>query len=574
MSSARKSRRRLDLDQGAAGAHAVISRRELPAPRGSDAAETSIPPPSQPNWAGRGLSRGRPLFYKRPPFATRGLTRLISSLTPADTTAGEHTLARHLPLFAAHTVLVLGDVMLDRYVLGEVRRISQEAPIPVLHAQGRRTVLGGAGNVAQNAVALGARAILVGVVGDDLAAAEVSEMLHATPGITDRLVRAPGRPTTVKTRFMSGGHQLLRLDEEVTGPIDAWLESELLAAYAAALPAAAIVVLSDYAKGVLTDTVLSRAIAMARDAGRIVVADPKRVRFDAYRHVGVLTPNAAEVARATGIAAGDDTGAAAAGLAALEQANADAVLVKRSDKGLTLVRREHPALHIPTRAQEVADVSGAGDTLVIAFAIALACGAPLHEAAALANVAAGIVVGKPGTATVGHAELFEALHRNELLTIDHKVSELETALERIAVWRAAGLRIGFTNGCFDLIHPGHVRLLARARAACDRLVVGLNSDASVHRLKGAGRPVQSETARATVMASMASADLVVVFDEDTPERLIAAIRPDLLFKGADYRLDEVVGADIVHAAGGKVMLIPLEEGFSTTNTIRRINAPR
>jgi len=501
---------------------------------------------------------------------------LISSLTPAETTAGigEHTLARHLPLFAARTVLVLGDVMLDRYVLGEVRRISQEAPIPVLHAQGKRRMLGGAGNVAQNAATLGAGAILVGVVGNDFAAAKITDLLRASPAIADRLVRAPGRPTTVKTRFMSGGHQLLRLDEEVTEPIDARLEAELLAAYAAALPAASVVVLSDYAKGVLTDAVLTQAIAMARAAGRIVVADPKRMRFDAYRHVGVLTPNAAEVARATGIAAGDDAGAAAAGLAALEQAEADAVLVKRSEKGLTLVRREHPPLHIPTHAQEVADVSGAGDTLVIAFAIALACGAPLHEAAALANVAAGIVVGKPGTATVGHAELFEALHRNKLLAIDHKVAELETALDRIAAWRAAGLRIGFTNGCFDLIHPGHVRLLARARAACDRLVVGLNSDASVRRLKGAGRPVQSETARATVMASMVSADLVVVFDEDTPARLIEAIRPELLFKGADYRLDEVVGADLVRAAGGKVVLIPLEEGFSTTNTIRRINARR
>jgi D-beta-D-heptose 7-phosphate kinase / D-beta-D-heptose 1-phosphate adenosyltransferase len=217
-------------------------------------------------------------------------------------------------------------------------------------------------------------------------------------------------------------------------------------------------------------------------------------------------------------------------------------------------------------------VSGAGDTLVTAFALALAAGAPMHEAAALANVAAGIVVGKPGTATVGHAELTEALHRHELLAIDDKVMERATAVERIAAWRAKGLRIGFTNGCFDLIHPGHVRLLARARAGCDLLVVGLNSDASVRRLKGAGRPVQSEMARATVMASMASADLVVIFDEDTPQLLIEAIRPDVLFKGADYRMEEVVGGEFVLGYGGKVSLIPLEEGFSTTNTIRRINA--
>jgi D-beta-D-heptose 7-phosphate kinase/D-beta-D-heptose 1-phosphate adenosyltransferase len=484
----------------------------------------------------------------------------------------EHALARHLPSFATRVVLVLGDVMLDRYVSGEVRRISPEAPIPVLRSQAMHRVLGGAGNVAQNVASLGARAVLVGVIGDDTAGAELGCILRDVPGIVDRLVRTPSRPTTVKTRFMSGAHQLLRLDEEVTTPITPALEAAVLAAFASALPECDIVVLSDYAKGVLTDAVLARAIALSRAAGRIVVADPKRERFEAYAHVGVLAPNALEISRATGIAAVDDAGAAASGLAALEQAQADAVLVKRSEKGLTLVRRDLPPLHISTRAQAVADVSGAGDTLVTAFALALASGAPLHEAASVANVAAGIVVGKSGTASVSHAELFEALHRRELLSIDDKVVERDAALARIAAWRAAGLRIGFTNGCFDLIHPGHVRLLARARAACDRLVVGLNSDDSVRRLKGPDRPVQSEAARATVMASMASADLVVLFEEDTPERLIAAIAPDILFKGADYRPDQVVGADIVRARGGEVVLLALEQGYSTTDTIRRINA--
>ena len=399
------------------------------------------------------------------------------ALTDADT--GEDPLAPHLPQFEGKTLLVLGDAMLDRYVLGAAERMSPEAPIPVLHVRGRRRTLGGAGNVAQNAAALGARAILVSVVGDDAPAAEIADLLAHAPAIENALVAAPGRPTTVKTRFMSGGHQLLRVDEEVVDPIDPPLETALLAAYERALPAASAVVISDYAKGVLTDAVLTRAIAMARSAGRPVIADPKRVRFEAYRRVNVLTPNAAEVARTARRPAEDDAGAAAAGEVALEQAAADAVLVKRSEKGLTLVRRDQPPLHIPTRAREVADVSGAGDTLVTAFALALAAGAPMHEAAALANVAAGIVVGKPGTATVSHAELSEALHRHELLAIDDKVMERETALQRIAGWRAKGLRIGFTNGCFDLIHPGHVRLLARARAGCDRLVVGLNSDASV-----------------------------------------------------------------------------------------------
>jgi D-beta-D-heptose 7-phosphate kinase / D-beta-D-heptose 1-phosphate adenosyltransferase len=495
-------------------------------------------------------------------------------LTLATPTAhpAEHALAHHLASFPGRTVLVLGDVMLDRYVLGEVRRISPEAPIPVLLAQRRHRVLGGAGNVAQNAASLGARAILVGVIGADSAGEEARAVLAGTGALVDRMVTAPGRPTSEKTRFMSGSHQLLRLDEEVSTPIGEELEAEVLREYAAALPECDIVVLSDYAKGVLTDTVLAQAIALAQAAGRVVVIDPKRERFGAYASGCVLTPNAAEAARATGIPSGDNEGATAAGMAALEQARAEAVLVKRSEKGLTLVRRGQPPLHLPTRAQEVADVSGAGDTLVTAFALALSVGAPMHEAAALANVAAAVVVAKPGTAAVAHAELYEALHRGELLAIDEKVAELDSALARIAAWRRSGLRIGFTNGCFDLIHPGHVRLLARARAACDRLVVALNSDESVRRLKGPERPVQNETARATVMASMASADLVVLFEEDTPERLIAAIRPDVLFKGADYRIDQVVGADIVAAHGGRVELIPLEEGFSTTNTIRRINA--
>jgi D-beta-D-heptose 7-phosphate kinase/D-beta-D-heptose 1-phosphate adenosyltransferase len=468
-------------------------------------------------------------------------------------------------------VLVLGDLMLDRYVFGEVRRISPEAPIPVLRAERRRSVPGGAANVAHNIASLGARAVLVGLIGHDEPGLELERLLQATPGIVPCVVRTPERPTTVKTRFVSGGYQLLRLDEEQTGPIGAALEAELLDRYADVLRRADVVVLSDYAKGVLTDAVLASCIALASAAARPVIADPKRSDFAAYRHATVLTPNEAEVACATGIDSADDTGAALAGARAREQAEATAVLVTRSAKGLTLVRRDSPPLHVPTRAQEVADVSGAGDTLIAAFAIALACGVELPDAARIANAAAGVAVGKPGTAAVTQRELAEALHRGELLAIDDKVADLSGVLARVAGWRASGLRVGFTNGCFDLIHPGHVRLLQRARAACDRLVVGLNSDASVRRLKGAGRPVQSETARATVMASMASADLVVLFEQDTPEELIRAIKPDLLFKGADYTHEQVVGADIVEAAGGEVRLVPLEEGYSTTATIRRIN---
>jgi D-beta-D-heptose 7-phosphate kinase/D-beta-D-heptose 1-phosphate adenosyltransferase len=484
----------------------------------------------------------------------------------------DRALAAYLPLLEGRTVLVLGDVMLDRYVEGEVRRISPEAPIPVLRAGARRAVAGGAANVAQNIAALGARAVLVGIVGTDDAGAELAALL--APNVEPRLLQVANRPTTVKTRFVSDGHQLLRLDEENTGPVDDMASASLLASLAAALPGADVLVLSDYAKGVLTDVVLEGAIAAARAAGKPVIADPKRPAFHAYRHVTVLTPNESEVSQATGIHAADDSGAAEAGRRALDQSQADAVLVTRSEKGLTLVQRGHTALHVPTRALAVSDVSGAGDTLIAGLAVTLACGASLPEAAAMANVAAGIAVSKSGTATVTQHELAEALHRQDLLAVDEKVLDLPAAQVRVAAWRGTGLKVGFTNGCFDLIHPGHVRLLQRARAACDRLVVALNTDASVRRLKGPERPVQSETARATVMASMSFADLVVLFEEDTPERLIRTLRPDMLFKGADYRLDQVVGADIVQGYGGEVRLIPLEEGFSTTGTIRRINAGR
>ncbi len=382
-------------------------------------------------------------------------------------------------------------------------------------------------------------------------------------------MRDPGSRTTVKTRFVSHGHQLLRLDEE-DGAAPVTAADALLAAFAAALEGAAAVVLSDYAKGVLSDAVLPAAIAAARARGIAVVADPKRVDFAAYRGASVLTPNQAEAARAVGVAGAEDADVAEAGQRALTQAGAEAVLVTRSDRGMTLARRDEPALHLPTHAQAVADVSGAGDTLVAALALALAAGAPLPEAAMLANRAAGIVVGKPGTATVSAAELAAALRHERLDSVDAKVRGWTEARERVAAWRAAGLRVGFTNGCFDLIHPGHVRLLAAARAQCDRLVVALNTDASVRRLKGPARPVQGEAARAVVMAGMAPVDLVVLFEQDSPEALIALLLPDVLFKGADYTEAQVVGADIVRAHGGEVRLIPLEAGHSTTGMVERM----
>jgi len=482
-------------------------------------------------------------------------------------------LADRVRQFPNARVLVLGDVILDRYVTGTAHRLSPEAPIPVLRPAGNRSTLGGAANVALNITTLGGQTMLIGVIGDDAAGAEMTRLVLAANGIACRLVVAPERPTTAKTRFMAGSHQLLRLDEETTEPLADAAAAAVLEHFEAGLDWADVVVLSDYAKGVLGDAVLAAVLARAEARECMVVADPKRADFAAYRGAAILTPNELEVRLATRIDAAHDTEADRAGRAALDATGGEAVLVTRSARGLTLVQRGAEALHLPARAREVADVSGAGDTLVAALAVALAAGAALPDAAMLANLTAGISVGKQGTATVSREELLGALHLEDLVATDRKVATADQAAVRVASWRSNGLRIGFTNGCFDLIHPGHVRLLTEARAACDRLIVALNTDASVKRLKGPTRPVQTETARATVMASLAPVDLVVLFDQETPLELIRALRPDVLVKGADYTMDQVVGGDLVHGWGGRVMLVNLQEGYSTTGTIKRMTAP-
>jgi D-beta-D-heptose 7-phosphate kinase / D-beta-D-heptose 1-phosphate adenosyltransferase len=479
-----------------------------------------------------------------------------------------------IELFAGRTILVLGDVMLDAYVYGHVERVSPEAPIPVLRIDSRREMLGGAGNVARNIAALGARAILIGVAGRDEAGQAIETELVAAGGglIEGRLVIDDARPTTRKTRFVSGSQQLLRVDEEVSRPVEGTVAEAVLARFSAALAESDIVILSDYSKGVLSDAVLAPAIAAAHAAGKRVVADPKSRDFTRYRQVDVLKPNRLEITQATGIDCRDDAATEAAGRAALAMAEAGAVIVTRGAHGVSIIPQNGPALHLPTLARAVFDVSGAGDTLVSCLAVALAAGADLAEATSLANAAAGIVVGKAGTASVSPTELAQGLHLGALIETDRKVAPLTAALDQVARWRAAGLRVGFTNGCFDLIHPGHVRLLGQARAACDRLIVGLNTDASVKRLKGPERPIQNEVARATVMASIGTVDLVVLFAEDTPLAMIEALRPDVLVKGADYTVDQVVGADVVQSYGGKVVLAELEAGQSTTGTIGRIRA--
>ncbi|MBL8660148.1 MAG: D-glycero-beta-D-manno-heptose 1-phosphate adenylyltransferase [Rhodospirillales bacterium] len=458
--------------------------------------------------------------------------------------------------------------MLDRYVRGRVERISPEAPVAVLSVDDEIVMPGGVGNVVRNLAALGARPRLVSLVGDDDAAAALRATLEELAVAADGLVVEAGRRTSIKTRYLAGAQQILRADRETIAPPREEGRVALAAAGAAAIAGSAAVILSDYGKGVLAGDAAAATIAHARTLGAPVVVDPKGRDYQRYRGADVIAPNRAELAEALGesIAAGREGEAVRA---LIDRFGFAAVLATLGKDGMILATAAE-TVALPAEAHEVFDVSGAGDTVVATLAAALAAGAPLADAAALANVAAGLVVAKVGTAVAAPDELVRALRHRDLMAGESKVATAEGAADRVRRWRRQGLRVGFTNGCFDLLHPGHVSLLAQARAACDRLVVGLNSDASVVRLKGAGRPVQSETARAAVLASLAGVDLVVTFAEDTPLRLIEALRPDVLVKGADYRRDEVVGADLVAGWGGTVLLARIEPGHSTTATIARI----
>ena len=461
-------------------------------------------------------------------------------------------------------VLVVGDVLLDRFVHGSVQRISPEAPVPVLRRSRVSTMLGGAGNVAANVMSLGGRPRLIGVVGDDAEGEEVAALCAAMDLHDVRLVPAAGRPTSVKTRLIADNQQVLRLDVESVEPLERPVHEAVEAAVAAALGDARMLVLSDYGKGVLGDGGAERLIARARAAGTPVLVDPKGIDYDRYRGATYITPNLKELHEATGLPVASDAQVEAAARTLLERLGLEAVIATRSEKGVSVISRD-AVLHAPTEAREVFDVSGAGDTAVATLALALAGGASLADAARLANVAAGVAVSKRGTAQVSLAELAETLRAQD----PAEAGSPRAADLILAEWRRRDLRIGFTNGCFDIVHPGHVALLSRARALCDRLVVGLNADASVRRLKGEGRPINDEASRRIVLEALRSVDLVLAFEEDTPEALIRRVRPDVLIKGADYTLDQVVGADFVLASGGRVELVPLVEGQSTTAIARR-----
>jgi D-beta-D-heptose 7-phosphate kinase / D-beta-D-heptose 1-phosphate adenosyltransferase len=470
------------------------------------------------------------------------------------------------------TVLCVGDLMLDEFVYGEVSRISPEAPAPVIAVQRSETNIGGAGNVARNIASLGARCILAGLIGEDAAATELKAQLSQQSLIETVLVCDPSRPTTRKVRFVSKhfSTHMLRADWELAAPASASIEQKLIDGILPLLPRADIVLLSDYAKGVLTARVLRNVIDAARKLGKRVIVDPKSANFAIYRGATLLTPNRKEFAEATRSRADTTQSIADAAQDAMQLADCDAMLVTQSEHGMTLVPRGGEAIHVPAHAVKVRDVSGAGDTVAAMLAVTLAAGADWETTLRMATAAAAVAVSKKGTAIVTSAELRRKILPHAFLAAEEKIVAASGDLEAcLSNWRKQGLRIGFTNGCFDILHPGHVKVLTAARGACDRLIVGLNSDASTKRLKGEGRPVLDERARAEVLAALEAVDLVVIFEEDTPIKLITQIKPSALVKGGDYSRAQVVGHEIVEAYGGEVLLVEVLPGFSTTSLVNR-----
>ena len=475
---------------------------------------------------------------------------------------------------AGGVVACIGDVMLDRYVYGTVERVSPEAPIPVMTHGRESEMLGGAGNVARNLAALGAEVRLAGVVGQDAAAAALGRLLDQEDRLMAQLIVEPQRPTTVKTRFVAAGQQLLRVDAEGAGPLEAQTDEQLTGAAASAVAGADAVLLSDYAKGALSGSVIAACLEAAQARSARVIVDPKGTDFEKYGPVDVIKPNARELALATGKPVESALQVEEALAVALSRCQAKAILVTRASAGMSLLVRGGVVRHFHGAARQVFDVSGAGDTALAALGAAVAAGADLEEATEFALLASGVAVGKVGTAIVTPGELIDAELAHRAARQDLKIASFEDALACARTWRERGLKIGFTNGCFDILHRGHVTYLSEARRNCDRLIVAVNTDASVRALKGDGRPVNDLESRAVVLASLSSVDLVLPFDAPTPIALIEAIGPDVLLKGADYTVETVVGAGFVQARGGAVVLVPLVDGVSTTATIHKLTANR
>jgi len=465
--------------------------------------------------------------------------------------------------------LVIGDLMLDEYLWGKAERISPEAPVQVVDVTREDLRLGGAGNVVNNLVTLGCRVRVVSVLGEDGDGRLIRSLLQAQGIAVDGIFSDPRRVTSRKTRVLASNQQMLRIDRESKNSIDEVQAARLMDYVRAVADDFQVILVSDYLKGVLTEEVLRELIALGREKGIPVVVDPKGDDYSKYRGATLLTPNRKEAQKASGVAIVDEDSLLKAGRTLRERLELDALVLTRSEEGMSLFMGDGRELHMPTKAREVFDVSGAGDTVLSVIGVGLAAGLSLEQAATVSNLAAGVVVGKVGTSTVSPDEILQAAgaaHADG----DLKIRNREALAAVLEGERRRNKRIVFTNGCFDLLHVGHVKYLQAARCLGDLLVLGLNSDASIRRLKGPNRPLISQDERAHILAALDCIDYVVIFDEDTPLELIRLLRPDILVKGGDYTPEGVVGKEIVESYGGRVELIQFVDGKSTTNIIEKI----
>lgn len=474
-------------------------------------------------------------------------------------------------------VLLVGDIMLDSFIYGAVDRISPEAPIAVIKTEKEKKMLGGAGNVLANLCAMGCQTDIIGLIGTDLAGQEIMQYVPECGSSIDSLIEDSDRPTILKTRYISQNQQLLRVDQEEIKPLSNKIEKDILSKAEKLMANANILILSDYGKGVLTPDIVKGLIKIANKNKIPVIVDPKGKDFSIYKGASIVTPNRKELSEATDrMNTKTDEEVVAAAQFLIKQSGIENVIVTRSEDGISVISKKEKPIHISTTAREVFDVSGAGDTVVAALAASLTAGSSLPEAAEIANIAGGLAVAKLGTAIITKDELVKALdNQNHSSDNIAPMMDWDAAKAQIEKWQAQGLKVGFTNGCFDILHYGHVHYMDQAKAKCDRLVMGLNHDASVRILKGSARPINDEVARATVIGALASTDLVVLFgaieegEDNTPCALVDYIRPDILMKGGDYTIDQLPEGKVVLAYGGEVEIMPLYDGYSTSNIIEK-----
>jgi len=476
--------------------------------------------------------------------------------------------------FSDCTITVIGDVMLDVYFMGTVKRLSPEAPVPIVKVKAKTSTLGGAGNVALNLAGLGCNPILMGIRGKDHPGNKLSTILKQKK-IHDNIVVDPSHPTTTKTRVIGQGQQLLRLDEEKFWNAPQEAQTQLFDQFKKTVLVSSALIISDYGKGALGGEIVPQIIALCHEKEIPVFVDPKGTNWDHYSGATAITPNTPEIELISGqTIESDESKLINISKVVRKKYHIDWLLVTRGPEGMCLIGKDNSPILIPATAKEVFDVSGAGDTVIACLAAGVAAGLSFPKASALANVAAGIVVGKLGSQAIDLHELQAGWSKNETgsgIQNSHKITTIDAAKMQVAAWQAAGEKVVFTNGCYDLLHPGHIHILNQSKSMGDRLIVGVNTDSSIKKIKGPDRPIVSEQDRADVLSALGCVDLIVFFKAETPLSLIKALKPDILVKGADYSIDKVVGREIVESYGGKVSLVPLLKGYSTSEIVNRFN---